>query len=266
MNPSSDAIAKACCADLYQSALARMLLGDTLHPGGLGLTDRLGRMMSIPRAGRVLDLASGRGVSALAVSRVFRCHVVGLEFGEAALAEARTAAKGSMAGTSASFVRGDAESLPFSDGAFQAVLCECSMSIFPDKPGVVEGIARVLTPGGRLGMSDVTIEPGALPPELQGDIGNILCLTGALTADGYLGLLEQAGLEVVESLDASSEIIAILDDVEAKLGFFAGGWQFTGADESGPLGQAPRLIAQARQLVEQGQLGYWCFVGQKPHR
>jgi SAM-dependent methyltransferase len=263
MTSASDAIAKSCCADLYQSPLARMLLGETLHPGGLGLTHRMGRLMGIPRDGRVLDLASGRGVSALAVSRAFQCNVVGLEFGAAAIKEARQAAEDSPAESRAAFVRGDAERLPFGDEVFDAVLCECSMSIFPDKPHTTREVARALRPGGRFGMSDVTIEPSVLPPELRGDIGNILCLTGALTVDGYIRLLEDAGFELVETLDASSEITAILDDVEARLGFLIAAQQLVGLAGSSPLGQAPRLIEEMRRLVEQGRLGYWCFIGEK---
>lgn len=263
MTPASDATAKACCADLYQSPLARMLLGETLHPGGLKLTNRLARMLGISSGGRVLDLASARGVSALAVSRMFHCDVVGLEFGSAAIGEARRSAKESATESRAVFVRGDAESLPFGDGAFDAALCECSMSVFPDKVRAAAEVARALKPGGRFGISDVTIEPGALPPELRGDIGDLLCLTGALTVDGYRRLLEDAGFGLQETLDASSEITAILDEVESRLGFLRAAQQFVGLAGTGPLAQAPRLIAEVRGLVEQGRLGYWCFVGEK---
>ena len=80
MNSPNEAIAKACCADLYQSELVRLILGDTLHPGGLGLTNRLGKLMGLKRGDQVVDLASGRGTSAMAISRSFHCQVVGVEF------------------------------------------------------------------------------------------------------------------------------------------------------------------------------------------
>ena len=77
--------AKICCADLYASELARLILGDSLHPGGLRATNRLGRAMGLQAGWRVLDVACGLGVSAAALSRVFRCQVVGLELGAATL-------------------------------------------------------------------------------------------------------------------------------------------------------------------------------------
>ena len=38
---------KQCCARLYQSDLAKLLLGDSFHPGGLGLTERLGEILGL---------------------------------------------------------------------------------------------------------------------------------------------------------------------------------------------------------------------------
>src|SRR6516164_6646531 len=38
---------KQCCARLYESDLARFLLGDSFHPGGLALTGQLGRMIGL---------------------------------------------------------------------------------------------------------------------------------------------------------------------------------------------------------------------------
>ena len=81
--------------------------------------------------------------------------------------------------------------------------------------------------------------------------------------DGYIRLLEDAGFELVETLDASSEITAILDDVEARLGFLIAAQQLVGLAGTGPLGQALRLIGEVRRLVEQSRLGYWCFIGEK---
>jgi arsenite methyltransferase len=132
LSSPTEAVAKACCADLYQSALAKMILGDTLHPGGLGLTNTLGRLTSIQPGEWVVDLASARGTSALAVARVFHCNVVGVEFGEAALKEANAAAAGATPSSATWFVRGDAESPPFQDGSFDRAL-DLSMSLFMDK-------------------------------------------------------------------------------------------------------------------------------------
>ena len=266
MHLTEEAQAKMCCADLYQSDLAGMVFGDTLHPGGLGLTNRLARLMDIQPDSWVVDLASGRGSSAMAVSRVFHCNVVGVEFGAAAVAQARDGASGTPGAPNAAFLRGDAEYPPLRPGFFDGVFCECSMSLFMDKPAAVRQIAGLLRPGGRFGLSDVTVATRDLPPELTGTVGQLLCLSDALDAPGYPALLRDSGLEVLEQQDASEEILKILDGAEGKLGAVRAWLGVAEQSEFDPrlLEQAPEIIGKLRQLVETGQLGYWLFVGQKP--
>ncbi len=257
----SEAEAKACCADLYQSDLAKLIMGDTLHPGGLGLTNKLGRLMGLQPGDLVADLASARGESAQALGRVFRCRVLGVEFGHEAVRHAACLA--SPAGP-AHFVWGDAECLPLRSGVFDAAVCECSMSLFINKAQAMAETARLLRSGGRFGLSDVTIEPDSLPQELEGELGQVLCLTSALTADGYVDLLEEGGFEVIERFDASGEIVKILDEVESKLAAILAFQQMSNsAVESEPLERAPELIIKVRELVSTGQLGYRLFVGEK---
>ncbi|MGH3951626.1 MAG: class I SAM-dependent methyltransferase [Pseudonocardiaceae bacterium] len=55
---------------------------------------------------------------------------------------------------------GDAEGLPLPDGVYDAVVCECALCTFPDKQRAVAEVARLLRPGGRVGITDVTTGPG----------------------------------------------------------------------------------------------------------
>ena len=268
----SDAQAKACCADLYQSDLARLILGETLHPGGLALTNRLGRLMGIQRDDWVADLASGRGVSAMAVSRAFHCRVAGVEFSRVATAGAAAASRATPVASQAFFLQGDAENPPLASSRFDAVLCECSMSIFPDKSRAVQEMRRLLRPGGSLGLSDVTVEPGSLPEELEGNLGQVLCLSGALNVTGYRQLLEDGGLMLQHQEDASVEILKLLEELESKLAMatvwgnrFASVIPGAGMPESGvleieALQSAPELLQRLKSLVQDGKLGYWLFV------
>jgi arsenite methyltransferase len=258
-------LAKACCADLYQSLLARLVLGDTLHPGGLALTHRLGRLMNIQPGDWVADLASGRGASAMSISRMFHYKVAGVEFGAKGAAEARASSLSAPNTSQTFFLQGDAESTPFQSSSIDSVLCECSMSLFTDKAGVVKEVVRMLRPRGRFGMSDVTIEPGALPPELDGAIGQALCLADALNLDGYARLLQRGGLILQHQEDVSHEIIELLDKLESKLEAFMAWQSFTenAAPALDMLRGAPPLIARLRELVATGKLGYWLLVGKK---
>ena len=256
--------AKICCADLYSSELARLILGDSLHPGGLRATNRLGRVMGLRPGWRVLDLACGMGSSAAAVSRVFHCHVTGLELGADAVATSRRRTLEQPVPADVSFVRGDAESPPFRSAAFDAVIIECATSLFINKPEAIQEVSRLLRPGGVLGLSDVTVEPGSLPPELDSAVGMMLCLTDALPSDGYQSLLENGGFTMMGREDVSDEISALLSELRSKLVL----WQTFAGPAAGftddLAASAPDLIDRIGNLVQRGQIGYWLYAARKP--
>ena len=256
---------KSCCALLYELEPVRLILGDPLHPGGLALTHRLGKLAGIQKEDLVLDVACGRGTSALAVARSFHCRVLGVDLGLRSIREAVVAARNGTVSGSAAFVAGDAESLPFQGGPFDVALCECSMSLFPEKARGVAEMARLLRPGGRLAVSDVTVEPGCLPDELTGTLGQLLCMADAPSVQGYRDLLDGGGLALVEEQDTSDSLMTLIQEIEAKIAAF----RFLSSLQQGPEA-APDLIStalvvaeRAKALVEEGGIGYRLFVAEK---
>src|SRR5580658_10515764 len=148
MAPAESAELKSCCAAVYQSDFARMLLGDSFHPGGQRLTARLGEQLELGPGVRVLDVASGKGESAIFVARQFGCQVVGVDFGPQNVGEANSRAAAERVDHLVSFVEGDAERLDFPDAGFDAVVCECAFCTFPEKGVAASEFARVLRPRG----------------------------------------------------------------------------------------------------------------------
>ena len=110
------------------------------------------------------------------------------------------------------------------------------------------------------------MEPHSLPKELNGTLGQLLCLTDALNVRGYVQLLEESGLDLVHQVDASVEAERILDTLDSKLGAFMAWQKLTSqaSPQSELLQHAPELLSRLRDLVGQGQLGYWIFVAEKP--
>ena len=91
-------------------------------------------------------------------------------------------------------------------------------------------------------------------------------MTNALDVQGYQELLRDGGLDSIHSEDASGEIIKILDDVENKMGALRA-WQSLARPSDGQdemLDKAPLLASRLRQMVQDGELGYWLFAAQKP--
>jgi SAM-dependent methyltransferase len=163
----SPSVVKQCCAALYESDAAKLLLGASFHPGGTRLTERLGQILNLTPQTRVLDVASGKGASALFLAARFGCEVVGIDYGGKNIEEAVRNANDMGLSERVSFRQGDAECLPFADGSFDAIVCECAFCTFPDKQAAANEFARVLRKGGRVGLSDLT-RNGALTPELDG--------------------------------------------------------------------------------------------------
>jgi arsenite methyltransferase len=157
---------KSCCAALYQSDLARMLLGESFHPGGAALTAHLGELLQLAPASLVLDVACGEGASAILLAQRFGCRVLGIDYGEDAVRRANERVRDLGLEHLVSFQRGDAERLAVASASFDAVLCECSFCTFPDKTAAAAEFARVLKPGGRVAMSDL-VRSGDVPPELR---------------------------------------------------------------------------------------------------
>lgn len=213
--PDAGAV-KACCAAVYQSDWARLLLGDSFHPGGLGLTERLGQALELGAGRRVLDVAAGKGASAIHLAQRFGCEVVGVDYGGDAIREATSAAERAGVAHLVHFEQGDAERLAQPDAAFDAVICECAFCTFPDKAAAAREFARVLRPGGRVGLSDIT-RNGPLPPALDGLLAWVACVADARPVAEYVRYLEVAGL-MVERVEPHDEALsALLRGVRAKL-------------------------------------------------
>jgi arsenite methyltransferase len=108
---------------------------------------------------RVLDLGAGAGTDSLVAAQMVvpDGHVTGIDMTSAMLAKARAAAA-EMGVTNVEFVEGEAESLPFADASFDVVISNGVIDLIPDKDAVFSELYRVLAPGGRMQIADVTIQ------------------------------------------------------------------------------------------------------------
>jgi arsenite methyltransferase len=181
--------------------------------------------------------------------------VVGVEYGEAAVRAAGDTAAAAGLDRRVRFERGDAEALPFEDGEFDAVLCECSLCTFADKPTAVAEMRRVLRSGGRLALADVVVDPARLPAELSGPLAAIACVGEALPHAGYEALLAGAGLRVIASESQEAAAAALALRVEDRLrGARVMGLDLEGAPFS--IADAVDLAGLARRAIASGALSY----------
>jgi ubiquinone/menaquinone biosynthesis C-methylase UbiE len=260
---TTDREIKVCCATFYQSDLVRMLLGDVFHPGGLALTRHLGASMRLKPGDRVLDVACGRGVSAVHLAKRFGCHVTGLDFGAENVAAAEVLAAESGVTDLTTFRAGDAEGLPFDDGSFDAVLSECSFCTFPDKVTAAAEKYRILRPGGRMGLTDMTVK-GALPEDVQSLLAWVTCVAGADTSENYVATLRAAGFGGFTIEEQHDALLDMVNDVRRKLmgvGLAAGLGKFELGDLD--LTEGKRLARRVVELIESGTVGYTLITAWK---
>jgi SAM-dependent methyltransferase len=146
----------------------------------------------------VLDLGSGGGIDViLSAKRVGPAgKAFGLDMTDEMLALAQHNAR--EAGVAnAVFLKGLMEDVPLPDASVDVVISNCVINLSTDKAAVLTELARVLKPGGRLGISDVVAED-VLSPDDRAERGSHCgCIAGALSKGEYEAGLEAAGFEQV---------------------------------------------------------------------
>lgn len=256
--------AKACCAAAYGSDIVALLLGESYHPGGSTLTRRLAGRLALRPGTSVLDVAAGRGATALLLAAEYGVDVTGVDLSRANVTAAVGAAAAAGLTDRVRFQTGDAERLPVEDGTFDAAICECAFCTFPDKPTAAAELARILKPGGRLGITDVTVDPDRLPSELTGLGGWIACVADARPLDEYSEILSAAGLYVIATERHDAAIASMLTQIEARLTLV----RMTAREQAEAAGldfhRAPAVLAAARAAITDGVIGYAMIVAQKP--
>jgi SAM-dependent methyltransferase len=154
----------------------------------------------------VLDLGSGGGIDVILSGK--RVGPTGTAFGldmtdeMLALAQENATEAGV---TNVHFLKGEIEEIPLPANSVDVVISNCVINLSTDKPAVLLEMARVLKPGGRLGISDIVAEKH-LTEEEHAERGSwVGCIAGALSKGEYEAGLEEAGFEQI-SVEFTREV------------------------------------------------------------
>jgi arsenite methyltransferase len=167
----------------------------------LGVANHL-RHTHIRAGDTVLDLGCGGGIDTILAARRTggSGRVIALDFLPEMLE--RTAAAAREAGLeNVEPLEGELEAIPLPDASVDLIISNGVVNLSARKARVMAECARTLRPGGRLCVSDLTIEQDDLPPEiLTQPAAWAGCVAGALAEDDFVHKLEKAGFQGVEVL------------------------------------------------------------------
>jgi arsenite methyltransferase len=191
-------------SELY-SALERADLPDAAVMASLGCGNPIA-VAELHEGERVLDLGSGGGIDVLLSARRVGAsgRALGLDMTDEMLTLARRNAAEAGA-TNVEFLKGQIEAIPLPAASIDVVISNCVVNLAADKPSVFREIARVLRPGGRIGISDI-VASDTLSPAQRAERGSYAgCIAGALSFSEFASGLEGVGLTDV-SITTSHEV------------------------------------------------------------
>jgi SAM-dependent methyltransferase len=194
----------------------------------------------------------------------FGCEVIGLDYGPQNVAQANDVAARQGLSARVRFEQADAESIPYPNSSFDAVVCECAFCTFPDKSKASDEFARVLRGTGRVGISDLT-RAAELPKELDDLLAWIACIADALPIEEYVRCFRDAGLTPRTTEPHDNALIDMVRQIQGKLlgvEIMAGlkKIDLPGLD----LAAAKQMATVALAAIQRGQLGYAIIVAERP--
>ena len=180
------------CGDAYDPA--QLAEAGTAGAASLGCGNPLA-VAELVAGETVLDLGAGAGLDVLLSARRVGSTgwVYGLDMTDEMLDLARHHATEAGA-TNVEFLRGHIEAIPLPDASVDVVISNCVINLSADKPAVFVEIARVLRPGGRLGVSDLVADDEADPSAVVDAAASVGAISGVLSPAEYRTQLEHAGL------------------------------------------------------------------------
>lgn len=170
------------------------VFGDYAVSYRVQFAETLMRLVSAGPDDRVTDLASGPGTLALRFARGVR-WVCGVDLTPAMVARARAAAEEERL-TNTAWTLADAQSLPFADGSLDIAVTSYSLHHIPDPARTIREMARVVRPGGRVGIIDIVVseDPRAAEAANRIEITRDPSHTRSLAKSDFEKMVAAAGL------------------------------------------------------------------------
>jgi len=182
--------------------MARHVGMTVIHPGGFAATRRLAESCHIDSNTKVIDIACGKGTSAVFLAKTYGCQVVGLDISEDLVRHATRLARRKGLEGKVTFQIGDALRMPFPDNEFDVAVSQAMLVLVDDKLKAIQEAVRVTRPGGYLGWLELSwrAEP---TDQLLKEVSTVICaycMLNVQTYEGWQSLLSGLGVRDLKTI------------------------------------------------------------------
>ncbi len=201
---------------LYENEVFQVATQDTLRPGGLDLTKKAMKIADFAEGNRILDIGSGCGRTVEYLKEVFRIQAMGVDISET------MAGKAKRLNRTLQVMVGDVCRLPYRDASVDGVLCECVYNLFNDRLPALAEMHRVLSPGGKLIISDLFLR------EKKGEFSKLplaTCINGITPPEYVIQEITAAGFEMVAWQDETLAYKEFIAELIMKYGSMSIFWE-----------------------------------------
>jgi ubiquinone/menaquinone biosynthesis C-methylase UbiE len=168
-----------------------------IHPGGMKATKQLLDQLQITKDSKVIDIASGKGTTAVYIAQKYGCSVVGIDIDNGLVEESKRIARKKGLEKLVTFQTGDALRLSFEDNSFDVAVSQAMLVLVEDKIRTIQEAHRVIKKGGKAGWLELSWKK-EINAEFLDIVSNVLCaycMTNVSTYEGWEKIFRKAGIE-----------------------------------------------------------------------
>ncbi|MBD3197526.1 MAG: methyltransferase domain-containing protein [Candidatus Lokiarchaeota archaeon] len=187
--------------------LWELLMGEQIHVGGSEQTDILAKKIGLDRYKDtyLLDICSALGGPARHLAEKYGTRVLGLDITPEMIKEAKKRTNGKSYEDKIEYRLGSALDIPSKDNIFDVVWGQDAWCYVRDKPRLIQEVKRVLKSEGVLAFTDWIWGSSEIPESKADYLMEFMVFPNLQTLEGYLQLIEDSGLKILEKEDLSTD-------------------------------------------------------------